>query len=142
MGGLDGRGHASRVCVEHFLVALGDQIFLTCREASQAERAHQAVHLQPVLAGELGDPPVSRSPVELELPEAVLALHETLREAQVGIGAGLDARHAAAVALDLHRRFEAFYVYRAARLRQRAAEQAVPETQRARPRGCKRAGYC
>jgi hypothetical protein len=67
-------------------------------------------------------------------------LHETLREAEVGVGAGLDTRHAATVALDFHRRFEAFYLYRATRLRQRAAEQAVPETQRARTRGCERAG--
>ena len=53
------------------------------------------------------DPAAAGAAVELELPEAVLALHETLREAEVGVGARLDARDAAGVAGDLDRSIRA-----------------------------------
>ena len=107
-------------------------------EAAQAQRAHQPVHLEAVLARELGQPAGAGAAVELELPEPVLALHEALGEAEVRVSARLYARHAERVARDLDRRVEALDQHRAARLGQRAAEQLVPKTQRAGTRGCKR----
>jgi hypothetical protein len=101
----------------------------------EAERAHEAVGREAAQPRELGHAPGGDAAVELELEEAILGDREALPEAEVLDGARLDAWDAEGVAGDRDGRGQALDGLGAARLRQRRAQEPVPQrAQRSRPR--------
>jgi hypothetical protein len=75
--------------------------------APQPQGAQEAVRPQPRAAGDLRQPPGADPPVEVDLPQPVLAVAEALAEPQVVPGGGADVRHAPAVPPDLDRSLDA-----------------------------------
>ena len=121
-GGVDALAEAleqgAQLGIERRRLALG--------RAPHAQRAHQPVDRQALLAGELGDPAGEGAAVEVHLPEPVLAVAEALGEPEVGGGGGLDVRHAPAIAPHPHRPLEPGQLDRPLLLGQRPARQPVP----------------
>ncbi len=74
--------------------------FLGFGEAPDPQRPHQLVDRQALRAGHLGDPSRDDPPVEVQLPEPVLAVAEALGEEEVLAVGSLDVGHAPTVAAD------------------------------------------
>ena len=87
-------------------VELGAQARLERRSLAlgcppQPQGPHEAVGLQPRPAGDLRQPAAADAPVEVDLPETVLAVAEALAEPQVVPRAGADVRNPPAVTPNL-----------------------------------------
>jgi hypothetical protein len=95
--------HAGGVGIERCTGVAVEVRVIRLRRAAQAQRAHEAVGFKAASAEHLGQATGADAPVHLELPQAVLRVHEAEREVRVALRSGKDVRHAVGVAQDLDR---------------------------------------
>jgi hypothetical protein len=100
---------------------------------SQPHRAHESIRLQPGTPSDLGQPAGADAPVQVDLPEAVLAMAEPLTEPQVVPRSGGDVRNPPAVPPNLDPPLQPRKLQAALGAGQRAPEKLPPK-----PSGCRR----
>ncbi len=93
----------------------------------QTQRAHESVGLEPRRTRDFGQPPSADSPIEVDLPQAVLSVAEALGKPQVVLGPGVDMRDSPAIAGDLDLAHRPAHAPASRCPRKRPAEELVPQ---------------
>ena len=93
--------------------------------APDADGAQEPIAIERGRPQDLGEPPRGNSAIHLELPQAVLRVHETERKLRISLGARKDVRNAVRVAQYFDRPIEPRDLQLALCLRQRKAQVKV-----------------